>query len=122
MVTTVIRKMKTGKAAGPSGVVAKTLKAAGESGINLVTVLVNAIISSGKIPGEWDESYIINFYKDKGEALERGNYRGLKLLDQVMKALERVLEKKICEMVSIDEMQFGFMPGRGTTNAIFILR
>ena len=110
MVTTVIRKMKTGKAAGPSGVVAKTLKAAGESGINLVTVLVNAIISS------------INFYKDKGEALERGNYRGLKLLDQVMKALERVLEKKICEMVSIDEMQFGFMPGRGTTNAIFILR
>ena len=31
-------------------------------------------------------------------------------------------EKITRERVSIDEMQFGFMPGRGTTDAIFILR
>ena len=39
-----------------------------------------------------------------------------------MKVLERVLEKRIRKKVKIDEMQFGFMPGRGTTDAIFILR
>ena len=62
------------------------------------------------------------FTKGKGDALERGNYRGLKLLDHVMKGMERVIEKIIRERISIDDMQFGFMPGRGTTDAIFILR
>ena len=122
MVAEAVGKMKTKKAPGPSGVVAEMLKAAGDSCIRRVTDLVNAIISSGSVPREWNESYILNCYKGKGDALERGNYRGLKLLDQVMKALERVLEKVIREMINIDEMQFGFMPGRGTTDAIFIVR
>ena len=39
-----------------------------------------------------------------------------------MKVLERVLEKRIRCEVSIDNMQFGFMPGKGTTDAIFIMR
>ena len=39
-----------------------------------------------------------------------------------MKGIERVIEKFIRERISIDDMQFGFMPGRGTTDAIFILR
>ena len=122
MVSKAIGKMKLGKAAGPSGVVAEMLLSAGDSGVNMVTHLVNSIISSGHIPEEWDESILVNCYKGKGDALDRSNYRGLKLLDQVMKVVERVIEKLIREMVSIDEMQFGFMPGRGTTDAIFILR
>ena len=36
--------------------------------------------------------------------------------------VERVLEKIGRDLVSIDEMQFGFVPGRGTTDAIFIIR
>ena len=39
-----------------------------------------------------------------------------------MKVLERVLEKRIRCHVSIDNMQFSFMPGKGTTDAIFIMR
>ena len=39
-----------------------------------------------------------------------------------MKLLERVLDSFILEMVDIDVMQFGFVPGRGTTDAIFIIR
>ena len=39
-----------------------------------------------------------------------------------MKVLERLLEKRIRCHVSIDNMQFGFMPGKGTTDAIFIMR
>ena len=74
------------------------------------------------IPTDRQESFILNFYKGKGDALERGNYRSLKLTDQVMKLLERVLDSFIREMVDIDTMQFGFVPGRGTTDAIFIIR
>ena len=61
-------------------------------------------------------------YHCKGDALERGNYRGLKLTDQILKVMERVVEALIRQKVDIDQMQFGFMPGRGTTDAIFILR
>ena len=64
----------------------------------------------------------MNLCKDKGEALDRGNYHGLKLTDQVKKLLERVLDFNIPEMVNIDEMHFCFVSGRGTTDAIFIVR
>ena len=39
-----------------------------------------------------------------------------------MKVLERVVEGLIRQRVEIDEMQCGFMCGRGTTDAIFIVR
>ena len=51
--------------------------------------------SEGEIPREWEESYIQNLYKGKGDALDRGNYRGLKLTDQVMKVLEHDLQSHI---------------------------
>ena len=38
-----------------------------------------------------------------------------------MKLLERVLDSFIREMVDIDAMQFGSVPGRGTTDATFII-
>ena len=86
--------MQQNKAPGPSGIVAKMLEAARD---------------------------IISLYKGKGDALERGNYRGLKLTDQVLKVVERIIEKRIPEIIDIDNMQFGFMPGRGTTDVIFII-
>ena len=39
-----------------------------------------------------------------------------------MKVMERVVDGLIRSCVNIDNMQFGFMPGRGTTDAIFIVR
>ena len=122
MVVKAITKMKTGKAAGPSGIVAEMLKASGDTGARLVADLANDMVRNGVIPSEWEDSFIINIYKGKGNALERGNYRGLKLLDHVMKGIERVIEKIIRERISIDDMQFGFMPGRSTTVAIFIAK
>ena len=38
-----------------------------------------------------------------------------------MKVIERVIDKFLRERIDIDEMQFGFIPGRGTTDAIFLL-
>ena len=39
-----------------------------------------------------------------------------------MKLLERVLDSSEGKVVNIDDMQFGFVPGRGTSDAIFIFR
>ena len=52
----------------------------------------------------------------------RGNYRGLKLTEQVIKVLERIVDGLIRQSVSTDNSQFGFVPGRGATDAIFVVR
>ena len=66
------------------------LKPVGEAG----EIEVEDIISEGCIPTDWQESFNVNLYKGKGDALNRGNYRGLKLIAQVMKVLGRMVEAK----------------------------
>jgi Reverse transcriptase (RNA-dependent DNA polymerase) len=117
-----ISKMKAGKAVGPSGVGAEMLTAAGEAGVLWVTDLCNLIVKEGRVPADWSKSWVVTVYKGKGDALECGSYRGIKLLDQVMKVFERVIEVRLRRLVNIDEMQSGFSPGKGTTDAIFIIR
>ena len=51
-----------------------------------------------------------------------GVYKGVKLLGHAMKIVEKLLERRMRLMVKVDEMQFGFMPGKGTIDAVFILR
>ena len=122
LIKNALKKMKGGKAAGPSGIVAEMLKATGEPGIEQLRALTESVFNNGTIPKDWEESYLINLYKGKGDALVRGNYRGLKLTDQVMKLQERVMVHFIREMVNFDEMQFSFTPGKGTIDALFIVR
>ena len=54
--------------------------------------------------------------------MDCGAYRGVKLLEHAMKIVERVLEDSVRELITMDDMQFGFMPGKGATHALFILR
>ena len=58
--------MKRGKAAGPSGIVAEMIKAAGDTDATMIGDLVTAIIPDGKVPTDWEESFIVCLYKGKG--------------------------------------------------------
>ena len=122
MVKRAISQMKAGNAPDPSGIVMEMIRAAGDMGASIIRDLAAAIICDGKVPSDWEQSFIVCLYKGKGDALERGNYRGLKLTEQVMKVLERIVDGLIRQVVSIDDSQFGFVPGRGTTDAIFVVR
>ena len=106
-----ISKMKLGKAAGPSGIVVEMNKAAGDTGSTMIRDLATAIICDVKVPTDWKQSFIVCLYKGKGVALDRGNYRGLKLTEQAMKVLERILDGLKRQVVSIDDSQFCFVPG-----------
>ena len=92
MVKKAISQMKAGKAPGPSGIVVEMIRAAGDMGASMIRDLAVAIICDGKVPSDWEQSFIVCLYKGKGDALERGNYRGLKLTEQVMKILERIVD------------------------------
>ena len=115
--------MKAGKAPGPSGIVVEMIRAAGDMGASMIRDLAAAIIRDGKVPSDWEQSFIVCLYKGKGDALERGNISVcLKRTEEVMKILERIVDGLIRQLVSIDDSQFGFVPGRGTTDAIFVVR
>ena len=106
--------MKSGKAADPSGIVVEMIKAEGDTGATMIRDCATAIIRDGKVPTDWGQTFIVSIYKGKGDALDRGNYRGLKLTEHAMKILERIIDGLIRQVVSIDDSQFGFVPGRGT--------
>ena len=44
------------------------------------------------------------------------------VLEHEMKVLEGVLEKRLRQKVKVDDMQFGFVPGKGTVDTIFMVR
>ena len=122
MVKKAISQMKAGKAPGPSGIMVEMIQAASDMGASMSCYLAAAIIRDGKVPSDWEQSFIVCLYKGKGDALERGNYCGLKLTEQVMKILERIADGLIRRLLSIGDSQFGFVPDRGTTDSIFVVR
>src|SRR5881296_1090859 len=98
------------------------LKAAEEAGVKWVTDICNEVVRSGVVPVDWRRSWMVNVYKGKGNALECSSYRGIKLLEHVLKVLERVIKAQIRKIVKMDDMQFGVSPGKGTTDPIFTIR
>ena len=76
MVKKAISQMKAGKAPGPSGIVVEMIRAAGDMGGSMIRDLAAAIICDGKVPSDWEQSFIVCLCKGKGDALERGNYHG----------------------------------------------
>ena len=110
------------KAAGPTGVVSEMMKASGGFGTRWLTDPINTIVKDDCIPDDWRKSILVPVYNGKCDPLVCGSYIAIMLLGQPMKVIERVLEKRIRCQVSIDNMPFGFMPGKGTTDVIFIMR
>ena len=116
-----VERMKKGKATGCSGLSVDLMSSLGEQGLRMMTEMMEAVWREGKIPREWEKSEIVPIYKQKGDPLDCGNYQGIKLLEHMLKVMERVLDQRLRELIEIDNMQFGFRKGRGTTDAIFIV-
>ena len=112
--------MKIGKASGPSGVATELSKAGGDKCLKSLTNIFNNILFKDKLPGEWMLSLLVPIFKGKGDPLNPNSHRGIKLLEHAIKLY--FLDEHLCQVVDIDKIQYGFMPGRGTVNAVFVLR
>ena len=117
-----LAKMKNSKAVGPDGIPAEAWKALGEEGIDLLWDLFEKIHEQEEIPDEWRKSFIIPIFKEKGDIQDCNNYRGIKLMSHTMKIWERIIDQRLRVEVAITPEQFGFMPNRSTTDAVFALR
>ena len=121
-VRAVLKKMKRHNAPGLSGLVTEMIQATGEIGTQWILDLCNGIVTEGSIPEDWKSSVVLPIYNGKGDPTECGSYKGIKLLEHAMKVAERIFEHRIRQQIEIDDMQFGFMKGKGTTDAIFMAR
>ena len=117
-----IKVMKPGKAAGLSEVCAKMISASEEVGVSVMVELCQRVLDGKGMPDEWQTSVLVPIFTEKGNVRNYNIYRGVKLLEQAVKIVEKVLKRRIRELVNIDSMQFDFMPGRGTTDALFVVR
>ena len=117
-----LKGMKLGKAMGPDGIPMEVWKSLGEEGVDMLLDLLQKIFEQEKMPEEWRDSVIVPIFKEKGDIQDCGNYRGIKMISHTMKIWERVIDRRLREETTIGEEQFGFMPGRGTTDAIFAAR
>ena len=115
-------KMKRCKAAGLSGLITEMIQATGDIGTQWILDLCIGIVKEGCIPGDWKSSVVLPINKGKGDPMECGSYRGIKLLEHAMKVVERIFEHRIRQQIEIDDMQFGLMKGKGTTDATFMAR
>ena len=119
MICKAISQTKKGKATGPSGVALEIILASQQHIPPHLTKLANNIVTEGKIPNDWNLSYIINCFKGNDDPLVTGNYYKLKLLDHIMKIVELVIESIISSSLNINKMQYDFIPVEDTMNAIF---
>jgi len=75
-------------------------------------------VKEGCILEDWKSNVVLLIYEWKDDPMEYGFYRGIKLLKHAMKVVKRIFEHRIWQQIEIDDMQFGFMKRKGSTDAI----
>ena len=97
--------MKIGKASGPSGVAIEMFKVVGISVWNLWQTYL--MISCSRISYQRNGmlSSLVQIFKGKGNPLNPNSYRGIKLLEDTFKLFEKMLDRRLSEVVDIDKMQ-----------------
>ena len=81
------------------------IQATGDIVTQWIYDLCNGIVKEGCIPEDWKSSVVLPIYKGKGDPMECGSYRGIKLLEHAMKVVEMILKNRIWQQIDTDDMQ-----------------
>jgi hypothetical protein len=119
-----IRKLKSSKSAGPDGLIGEFFKNSGELTVDFLVKLFNHLFDNGIYPSNWAESIIMPLFK-KGNVNNVNNYRGISLCDISGKIYSSVINNRLQEWVSQNnitgEYQAGFKKDYSTIDHIFTL-
>jgi hypothetical protein len=111
--------MRNKKATGDDDVPGDVLNLLGDSGLKIMTKLINTIYETGEWPKDFTEITMIAL-KKKTQATKCSDHRTISFIVHTAKILRRRIEKKIEEVLQED--QFGFRRGKGTRDAMGLLR
>ena len=79
-ITRAIKSLKNNKSCGYDLILNEFLKCAESKMLNIFCKLFNVVFDSGIIPVTWTEGIICPIYKNKGDAGNPDNYRGITIL------------------------------------------
>ena len=118
-----LKGMPMRKSPGPDDIVTEMLVAAGDMWIAELTKLSNMMYIQGGFPSELNKSIFITLPKVNG-ATKCEKHRTISLMSHITKLVLRIVINRIrgrtLHEVSLE--QYGFMPDKGTRNAIFVLK
>ena len=117
-----LNKLKSGKAAGSSGIVAEMLKAGGQLVAEKLWKFFGKVWDEGDVPKDWESGIVMPLFK-KGDRMDLDNCRGIILIDVVGKVFSSILRDRLEKFYEgkIVEEQAGFRKGRGCVDQGFTL-
>ena len=115
--------MRNRKATGDDDIPGDELKLLGEVGLKTLTKLSNAIYNTGEWPLDFTEVTMIALKKNT-KAAKCSDYRTVSLIPHTAKIIAKILRRKIEKKIEdvLGEDQFGFRRGKGTRDAIGMMR
>ena len=123
-VSTIVKALGNGKAAGHDYIINEALKEAPESFISLLTKLFNMVKSRGRVPRAWSRGRVVLIHK-KDSVSDISNYRPLTVLTCMCATFSKVMNARLTEVVErhklLGEVQNGFRKDRSCADSAFIL-
>jgi len=115
--------MRIRKATGDDDVPGDVLKLLEESGLKILTKLVNTVYETGEWPKDFTEVTMIAL-KKKTQAAKCNDHRTISLIAHTAKIIAEILKRRIERKIEdvLREDQFGFRRGKGTKDAIGMMR
>ncbi|EYC32640.1 hypothetical protein Y032_0002g1011 [Ancylostoma ceylanicum] len=114
--------MKPGKATGPDDVAAELWKSRHWNSAQWLTAFFNEIVEEKKTRVDWQRSTTIPIWKRKDNPADCANYRPIRLLSHSMKIFERIIDRRVRDIIRVSTNQCGLVANRGTTDAIHAAR
>ena len=120
-----IKRLKNNKAPGLDNIPAELLKAGGETTVISLKAIIDQIWETGEWPDDWVMSELITLPKVTGTfECDIHKHRTISLISHAAKIALEVIRLRVNHFIApqIAEEQFGFVSGKGTTDAIIVLR
>ena len=120
----IIRNIEVGKSSGLEHINSNILKIAFTCLLTKLTYLMNCSVRIGKFPLVWAHGTITPIPKC-GDSKLVGNWRPIALVPLPGKVMERLIHKRLLDTIMnadiLSDNQYGFIPGRSTSQAVFRL-
>ena len=122
----VLVHLRSGKASGADGIPPDFWKAllGDATALESLIHLCNACLTQKAIPQHWRHASVITIFK-KGDTSLPSNYRPISLLAVGYKILASLILRRLQDGGTerrLSQSQYGFRPGRGTADALFLIR